>query len=144
MRIAVGSDHAGFEMKRRLAERLRGQGHTVFDLGTHDTAPADYPEFGRAVGIAVTAGEAEAGVLVCGTGIGMSITANRLRGARAARCLSEYDARFARLHNDANILCLGSRVTGPGLAESILDTFLDTRFEGGRHARRVAGIDGNH
>jgi ribose 5-phosphate isomerase B len=143
MRIAIGSDHAGFELKEQLAARLRAAGHDVLDCGTQSPEPADYPVYARAVARAVAGGEAGAGVLVCGTGIGVSIAANRVRGVRAARCLSEYDARMARRHNDANVLCLGSRVTGSGLAEAILDAFLDAGFEGGRHARRVALIDDN-
>ncbi len=143
MRIALASDHAGYGLKQELAARLAAQGHEVDDLGTHGTASVDYPEFGFAVARAVTSGAAERGVLVCGTGIGISIAANRVPGARAARCTSEFDARLARQHNDANILCLGARVTGPGLAEAIVDAFLAAGFEGGRHARRVAMIDEN-
>jgi ribose 5-phosphate isomerase B len=142
MRIAVGSDHAGFLLKQQLAERLAAQGHEVEDLGTYSLQSCDYPEFGRAVAAAVAEARAERGVLVCGTGIGIGIAANRVAGARAARCCSEYDARMARAHNDANILCLGARVVGIGLAESILDAFVEQPFEGGRHARRIAQIDG--
>ncbi len=143
MRIALASDHAGFGLKQNIAARLAALGHDVHDLGTHGTESVDYPEFGFAVAHAVTSGAAECGVLVCGSGIGVSIAANRVAGARAARCTSEFDARLARQHNDANILCLGSRVTGPGLAESILDAFLGAGFDGGRHARRVAMMDEN-
>lgn len=141
MRIAVGSDHAGFSLKRHLAAVLAAQGHTIEDAGTHGPGSVDYPEFARAVAGAVAGGTADLGILVCGSGIGMSITANRVRGIRAARCTSEYDARLARAHNDANVLCLGERVTGVGLAEAIVAAFLDGAFEGGRHQRRIARID---
>lgn len=141
MRIVLGSDHAGYELKRHLAARLSAAGHEAIDLGCPDAHSCDYPDFAHAVAGALAGGRAERGVLVCGTGIGISIAANRHPGVRAARCLSEYDARFARLHNDANVLALGARVTGTGLAESILDVFLETPFEGGRHARRVEKIE---
>lgn len=141
MRIAAGSDHAGVLMKQQLAERLVRAGHEVEDLGTYGTDSTDYPDFGFAVAEAVASGRAELGLLVCGTGIGISIAANRVPGVRAARCCSEYDARLARQHNDANVLCLGARVVGLGLAEAMLDAFLATPFEGGRHAGRVAKLD---
>jgi len=141
MRIALGSDHAGLELKSLLREIVAAAGHEVVDLGTSSSASCDYPDFGRAVAFAVSRGESDRGIVVCGTGIGISIAANRVAGVRAARCTSEYDARFARLHNDANVLALGARVTGPGLAESITRVFLTTAFEGGRHRRRVEKID---
>lgn len=141
MRIAVGADHAGFTMKQELAQRLAARGHEVLDLGTHSLESCDYPVCAQAVSRAVVEGRAERGLLVCGSGIGVSIAANRIAGVRAARCLTEYDARLSRLHNDANVLCLGSRVTGPGLAEAIVDVFLATAFEGGRHERRVQLIE---
>lgn len=137
MRIAIGSDHAGFALKQHLAEQLRTAGHEVLDLGTGSTVSVDYPDYGRAVGTAVADGRATLGVAICGSGIGISIAANRVRGARCARCTSEWDARFARLHNDANVLALGARCTGVGMAEAIVETFLNTAFEGGRHAQRV-------
>ena len=140
MRIAIGSDHAGFVLKQHLAEQLRTAGHEVLDLGTGSTVSVDYPDYGRAVGAAVADGKATLGVAICGSGIGISIAANRVRGARCARCTSEWDARFARLHNDANVLALGARCTGVGMAEAIVDTFLNTAFEGGRHAQRVAKL----
>ncbi|MDH3283142.1 MAG: ribose 5-phosphate isomerase B [Acidobacteriota bacterium] len=141
MRIAIGSDHAGFELKEHLAAWLRERGHDVDDAGTHSAESVDYPEFAHAVGSSVASGTADLGVLVCGTGIGTDIAANKVRGVRCARCLSEFDARFARAHNDANLLSLGARVTGSGLAEAIVETFLSTGFDGGRHARRVSQIE---
>jgi ribose 5-phosphate isomerase B len=141
MRFAAASDHAGFPLKNHLAAWLRARGHEVLDLGTHSAESADYPDFGHQLARRLAAGEFERGLLVCGTGIGISIAANRHPGVRAARCLSEYDARMARAHNDANVLALGERVTGAGLAEAILETFLATAFEGGRHARRVQKIE---
>jgi ribose 5-phosphate isomerase B len=141
MRLAAASDHAGFPLKNHLVAWLRARGHEVADLGTHSAESTDYPGFAHELARRVAAGEFERGLLVCGTGIGMSIAANRHAGVRAARCLSEYDARMARAHNDANVLALGERVTGAGLAEAILETFLATAFEGGRHARRVDRIE---
>jgi len=141
MRLAAASDHAGFPLKNHLVAWLRGRGHEVVDLGTHSAESTDYPDFAHEVARRIASGEFERGLLVCGTGIGMSITANRHAGVRAARCLTEYDARMARAHNDANVLALGERVTGVGLAEAILETFLATAFEGGRHARRVERIE---
>ncbi len=137
MKIAVGADHAGYGLKEHLARHLAGLGHDVIDLGTHAPQSVDYPEFGRAVAEAVARGDAEQGLIICGTGIGISIAANRIAGVRAARCTSEYDARFARRHNDANLLALGARVSGLGLAEAITSVFFSTPFEGGRHTRRV-------
>ena len=141
MRVALGADHAGFALKEHLARHLESLGHEALDLGTHSTESTDYPAYGRAVAEAVVGGRAQLGVAVCGSGIGLSIAANRVPGARAARCTCEWDARLTRQHNDANILTLGARVTGEGLAESILEVFLATEFEGGRHARRVNQID---
>jgi ribose 5-phosphate isomerase B len=138
--LIFGSDHAGLELKAALAARAKSRGFEVVDVGTHESASADYPDFAHEVSRRVAAGEGR-GVLVCGTGIGMSITANRHHGVRAALCAEPFGARMTRLNNDANVLCLGSRVTGPGLAEEIFDVFVDTPFEGGRHARRVAKID---
>ena len=141
MRLAAASDHAGFPLKNHLVAWLSAHGHEVADLGTHSAESTDYPDFAHEVARRIASGEIELGLLVCGTGIGMSIAANRHAGVRAARCLTEYDARMARAHNDANVLALGERVTGAGLAEAILETFLATAFEGGRHARRVQKIE---
>lgn len=137
MIVAIGSDHAGFPLKERIKEFLIEKGHEVIDFGTTSKDSTHYPLFAKEVSIAVQKGEAERGILVCGTGIGMSITANKFRGVRAALCLNEYMARMSRLHNDANVLCLGDRVLGEELALSIVEVWLETPFEGGRHAKRV-------
>ena len=140
MKIAVGADHAGFELKQRLAQSLVRHGHEVLDLGTHDTQSVDYPDFAGAVADAVSQGRAERGLLICGTGIGMSIRANREPAVRAAKCNDPFEARMARAHNDANVLCLGARVIDASVAEELLNIFLATPFEGGRHAARVAKL----
>jgi ribose 5-phosphate isomerase B len=137
-RIAVGADHAGFTLKQHLAELLRSEGHEVIDLGTDSEEPVDYPIYCSAVGRAVRDGEADFGLVVGGSGQGEQLAANKVRGVRAALCNELYTAQFARLHNDANVVSMGARVVGVGLAEEILHTFLATEFEGGRHARRVA------
>ncbi|MCU1495486.1 MAG: rpiB [Acidimicrobiaceae bacterium] len=137
----MGSDHAGLALKQLLVEQLEKGGHEVADLGTHDQTPVDYPDFGAAVGRAVAAGEAQLGVGVCGTGIGISIAANKVRGVRAAVVHDVSSARLARAHNDANVVCFGARLTGPVVATQALEAFLATGFEGGRHLRRIAKID---
>ncbi len=142
MRVAIGADHAGYEAKERIGAWLVERGEEVRNEGTDSTASADYPDFAARVGRRVASGEADLGVLVCGSGIGMSIAANKVRGVRAAHCTDPYQARLAREHNDADVLCLGSRVTGPGLMEDVLRAFLAASFEGGRHARRVDKIVG--
>ncbi len=139
--IVIASDHAGVELKARLVAAARAAGREIADLGPTDTSSVDYPDFAHRVAAAVAAGEAERGVLICGTGIGMSITANRHPGVRAALCHDAFTAEMARRHNDANVLCLGARVTGAGVAEQVLTVFLATGFEGGRHQRRVARIE---
>ena len=139
-RIAIGSDHAGFPLKQHLAELLRSQGHDVVDLGTGSTEPVDYPPFCAAVGRTVRDGDAQVGIVVGGSGQGEQLAANKVRGVRAALCNDLYTARMARAHNDANVLSIGARVVGEGLADEILALFLATPFEGGRHARRVAQI----
>lgn len=141
MHIAVGSDHAGFTLKQALAGHLRESGHTVTDLGTGDEEPVDYPDFGAAVGRAVAAREADVGVCVCGTGIGISIAANKVRGVRAAVVHDVSSARLARAHNDANVVCFGARLMGETTAFDALDAFLATSFDAGRHLRRIAKID---
>jgi ribose 5-phosphate isomerase B len=142
VRWFVGSDHAGLPLKDALAKVLRGWGDEVEDLGTKDEASVDYPDFGAAVGNAVAkAGGDTRGLIVCGTGIGISIAANKVPGVRAALVHDAFTAEMARKHNDANVVALGARVVGPGVAEGALRTFRDTAFEGGRHARRVAKID---
>lgn len=140
MKVAIASDHAGVELKQELLQGLLARSIEVQDLGTHGGESVDYPDFAERVASAVSRGETPLGVLVCGTGIGMSIAANKHRGIRAAVCTSEFEARMARAHNDANVLCLGARVVGAGLAEGILAAFLDQRFEGGRHERRIQKI----
>ncbi|MEN9822162.1 MAG: ribose-5-phosphate isomerase [Actinomycetota bacterium] len=139
-RIAIGSDHAGFDLKQHLVGVLQGQGHEVLDMGTHSTESCDYPPICAAVGRAVRDGQADVGIVMGGSGQGEQLAANKVRGVRAALCNDLYTARMARAHNDANVLSIGGRVVGIGLAEEILATFLSTPFEGGRHARRVEQI----
>ena len=138
--IYVGADSAGFELKEILKEHLTEAGFTVKDLGTDSAASCHYPLFAAAVAKAVQSDAEALGILVCGTGIGMSMTANKFRGIRAAVCGDTFSARMTRLHNDANVLCLGARVVGVGLAKDITDLFVSTEFEGGRHAIRVGMI----
>lgn len=140
MRFAIGCDHAGLHLKRLLGERLLALGHQVQDLGTDDAASCDYPDFAQAVAFAVADGQADQGLLVCGTGVGMSIAANKVAGVRAAVVSDTFSARSTRQHNDANVLCLGERVVGAGLALDILDAWLGATYEGGRHQRRVDKI----
>ena len=142
MKIAVGSDHAGFELKAPIVSFIQSLGHEVVDFGTHSSASCDYPVYGKLVGHAVADGECDRGIIICGTGIGISITANKIKGVRAALCGDCFSAEATRLHNDANILALGARVTADGLALKIVDTFLDTPFSNDeRHLRRIAGIE---
>ena len=138
--IAIASDHAGVALKAELVAELSKLGQTALDLGPADITSVDYPDYASKLAEAVNGKQASLGVLICGTGIGMSITANKVHGIRAALCHSEFDARFARMHNDANVLCLGARTTGGGLAIEIMKIFVATPFEGGRHAGRVAKI----
>jgi ribose 5-phosphate isomerase B len=140
MKLAVGSDHAGFALKNRLLDRLRSAGHDVRDFGSDSDASTDYPDYARAVSDAVAKGEAERGILVCASGAGMSIAANKVRGVRAALGVSPDQVQLIRSHNDANVLTLGARFTDPDEAGRLVDVFLNTPFEGGRHARRVAKI----
>ncbi|MCH8861694.1 MAG: ribose 5-phosphate isomerase B [Proteobacteria bacterium] len=138
--IAIASDHAGFELKSAIKDALIERGFEVLDLGTGNGDSVDYPDFGHAMGAAIDAGEAPRGVIVCGSGIGISIAANRHKGVRAALCTSGLMARLARQHNDANVLALGARIIGFETAMDCLNAFLDTDFEGGRHARRAEKI----
>jgi ribose 5-phosphate isomerase B len=140
MHIALGADHAGVELKDALKAHLESRGLTVSDMGTHGSASVDYPDFARQVADAVREGRADRGVLVCGSGIGMAIAANKVAGIRAAAIGDVTSARLAREHNDLNVLALGARLTAPGLAREIVDAFLDTPFAGGRHEQRVAKI----
>ncbi len=140
MRVAIGSDHAGFEIKEKLEEHLHALGHEVEDVGTHSSEPVDYPEPAEAVGRAVASGKAERGVLVCGSGIGVAVAANKIDGVRAANVSDPELARMSRRHNDANVVTLGGRYLSEEVAIEIVETFLATEFEGGRHQRRVDKI----
>ena len=141
--IAIGSDHGGFALKQALMAHLQKRGLAFQDYGTWSEASCDYPVYAKAVAQAVASGECERGILICGTGIGVSMTANKFRGIRAALCGDCFSAEATRLHNDANILCMGARVVGEGLALKIADTFLDTPFSGEeRHIRRIEQIEG--
>lgn len=142
MRIALGADHAGYALKEHLESRLTEKGHEIADLGTHSEASTDYPDYAARVADAVAEGKAERGILVCGSGIGMAMAANRHRGVRAVATGDLYSVRLSRAHNDANVLALGSRLVAPPLAEELVEVFLATPFEGGRHTRRVALMDG--
>lgn len=141
MKLAIGADHGGFELKRDVVAFLQTiKGIEVSDLGTSGKESVDYPDFGKKVAEAVTTGAADRGILICGTGIGMSITANRFPKVRAALCHDHFTAQMSRLHNDANILVMGERVIGKGVALEIVKTWLETEFEGGRHQLRLSKI----
>ncbi|MDK9295014.1 ribose 5-phosphate isomerase B [Propionibacterium freudenreichii] len=140
MRIAMGSDHAGFDLKEHLKDYLQGKGQEVIDVGTHSTERVDYPIYGAAAARKVVDGEAVTAIVVCGTGVGIGISANKVHGIRCAITSDVYTARMSRAHNNANVLALGGRVIADGLAEEIVDVWLATDFEGGRHARRVGEI----
>ena len=137
MKVAIGSDHAGFEYKEMIKKYLEEKGFEVIDKGTYSSERTDYPIYAERVAKAVANGEVDRGILICGTGIGMSITANKIKGVRAALCQNDFMARMARKHNNSNILCLGQRVVGTDHALSIVDTFFSTEFEGGRHKNRI-------
>ncbi|ACG74061.1 MULTISPECIES: ribose 5-phosphate isomerase B [unclassified Anaeromyxobacter] len=139
-RVIAGSDHAGLNLRAEAVKVARAAGFEVEDLGPFSSESVDYPDYARQVAEAVAAGRARLGILVCGTGIGMSISANKVHGVRAAHCVTEFDARMARAHNDANVLCIGERVLGLGVAAAVVKAFLETPFEGGRHQRRVDKI----
>lgn len=140
MRIALGADHAGYLLKTAVAKHLADKGHDVLDLGTDSEASVDYPPFCAAVGRAVESGEADRGIVMGGSGQGEAIAANKVHGVRAALCLDEFTARLARQHNDANVLSLGGRILAETFAMSIIDVFLATEFEGGRHVARLEQI----
>jgi len=140
MKIAIGSDHRGFDVKRRLAALLEKLGHEVLDMGPPGRESVDYPDYAFSVALAVGEGRAERGILICGTGIGMCIAANKVRGVRAAPCHDSITAEMSRRHNDANVLCLSADLLGEGLIDRMVRTWLETEFEGGRHARRVEKI----
>ncbi len=141
MKIVIGSDHAGYRLKESVKNFLIGKGMDVEDVGTYSEESADYPLYAEKVARYIQDGKAERGILICGTGIGMSISANKFRGIRASLCTNEYMARMSRRHNNANILCLGSRVVGEDLALSIVSAWLDEEFEGGRHLKRLTIIE---
>jgi ribose 5-phosphate isomerase B len=138
--IAIGCDHAGVQLKATIKELLASRGLDVKDFGTNDEASVDYPDYAEMVGGAVVRGEAERGILICGTGVGISISANKIEGVRAALCADTFTARMSREHNDANVLCLGARVLGAGLALDVVAAWLDAEFAGGRHQRRIDKI----
>ena len=137
MTIAMGCDHGGFALKEHLKAYLEGKGYQVEDCGCHSTESVDYPVYGRAAAQAVAEGRCQYGIVICTTGIGISITANKVRGIRCALCGDSFSAEMTRRHNDANMLAMGAGIVGPKLAERIAETFLSTEFEGGRHQRRV-------
>jgi ribose 5-phosphate isomerase B len=140
VRIAIGSDHRGFALKEALKELLAELGHEWVDFGCQTEEPVDYPDIARPLAEAVAAGEYERGILICGSGVGMSIAANKVKGVRAALCHDTFAGRLTRRHNDANVLCLGGWCIGRGVAEEIVRLFLSEDFEGGRHARRLEKI----
>ena len=140
MKIAIGCDHGGLEHKNAIAEHLKERGFEVTDYGIYEQVSVDYPDIATKLCAGITSGEQELGILVCGTGIGMSIAANKVKGIRAAACSEHFSAKFTRLHNNSNVLCLGGRVIGVGTAVELADLFVDTEFEGGRHQTRVDKI----
>ncbi len=137
MKIGIGSDHGGFKLKELVSDHLQKQGYEVLDLGTHSEDSCDYPIYGENVGLAVQAGEVDLGIAICGTGLGISMAVNKVAGIRGALCTNEFMAEMARGHNDANVLIMGARVLGDGLALRIVDVFLNSKFEGDRHQRRI-------
>lgn len=141
MKIVVGCDHAAYELKEAIKEKLIGEGHEVIDVGTDSTESVDYPKYGHAVGRLVASGEAERGIAVCGSGIGISIACNKVPGIRAALCTSVEMAEMCRRHNNANVLCMGARMISQELAFDIVDKWMTTDFEGGKHLRRINEIE---
>lgn len=137
LRIAIGSDHGGYEYKEQIVSHLKEKGYECVDVGTYSTDSCDYPIIAKTVTTKIITGEADRGILICGTGIGMSIVANKVEGIRAALCGDTFSARASRAHNNSNVLCLGERVIGINLAMDIVDIWLESKFEGGRHQRRV-------
>jgi len=140
LKIAIGSDHAGYRLKGELLEYIREFGHEIEDVGTQSEDSVDYPDFALKAALLVREGRSDLGILVCGTGLGMAIAANKVPGIRAVNCSDTFSARLSREHNDANILCLGARVVGPGLARDIVKAWLEASFQGGRHQKRVSKI----
>ena len=141
MIIALGSDHAAYELKEAIKAKMEGEGHTIIDVGTYSPESVDYPKYGHAVGKAVASGEAERGIAVCGSGIGISIACNKVPGIRAALCTSVEMAEMCRRHNNANVVCMGARMISQELAFDINDTWMTTEFEGGKHLRRINEIE---
>ena len=140
-KIVIGCDHAAYDLKLKVIAHLKEQNIEVLDIGTYSSASCDYPDYADALCKKITSGEYERGILICGTGIGMSMAANKHKGIRAACCSDTFSARLTREHNDANVLCFGARVVGEGLAYDLADIFVSTDYEGGKHARRVAMVD---
>ncbi len=138
--IVIGSDHGGFSLKEEIKKHLEARGTQYVDIGCHNTNSVDYPDIAKEACQKITDGQCEAGILICGTGIGISMAANKVKGIRAACCSDCFSAKYTRLHNNANVLCMGGRIVAPGLAEMMVDLFLDTQFEGGRHQRRIDKI----
>ena len=139
--IAIASDHGGYPLKEHIKAYLAAKGITCQDFGTDSTESCDYPAFGKAAAQAVASGQCQWGIVICTTGIGISIAANKVKGIRCAHCTDSLSAEMTRRHNDANVLALGAGITGPNLAKRIVEVFLNTEFEGGRHARRVGQLD---
>lgn len=137
MKIGIGNDHTAFELKQIIKAHLEGKGYTVVDYGAYSAERCNYPEFGEKVARAIIAGEVDRGVLICGTGVGISLAANKVKGIRAAVCSEPYTAQLVRRHNDAHIIAFGARVVGDEMAKMIVDEFLNAEFEGGRHQQRV-------
>lgn len=137
MKIAIGNDHAAVGMKWEIIKYLESKGHEMVNFGTDTLESCDYPVYGKAVGEAVASGEADCGILICGTGVGISLAANKVKGVRAAVCSEPVTARLTKLHNNSNIICFGERIVGKEMAKAIVDAYLDTEFEGGRHQRRI-------
>ena len=137
MRIGIGNDHSALELKAEIIEFLKEKGHEVVDFGTDSSESCDYPKYGEAVGRAVVAKEVDCGILICGTGLGISLAANKVKGVRAAVCSEPFTAKMSRAHNNCNVLAFGARVVGAELAKMIVDVWLNTELEGGRHQRRV-------
>lgn len=141
MKIAIGCDHAGYELKEIVKDKLTSEGHELIDLGTNSSESVDYPIYGKAVGEKVASGECDKGIAICGTGIGISISCNKVKGVRAALCNTEHLAKMSREHNDANVLCLGAREIDKELALKIVDKWLSTDFLGGKHLRRIKMLE---
>lgn len=141
MKLAVASDHAGFDLKQTVYQYLIDQGHDVADLGTNDKSSCNYPDIAKKMAETLQQSRADLGILICGTGIGMSMTANKFKGIRAACCSDIFSAKYTRAHNDANVLCFGERVVGAGLAQMLVDAFISTEYEGGRHQIRLDIIE---